>query len=655
MGKSVLFFSRFPADANGGGARREAQLTDLLLPLDYRFISCWDSNCMKKKNTGTACIISWLQKKFSPYKKYWVDEDTWEYVFNLRTVTREWQRLIRENRDIKLVVLDDPIYFYPVVEYVYKKRIPLVGLCQNLESLSLSQLNKKHQLKLFHHEIRLLKKCALVVTISREETFLLQNLNIPALYLPYDPTKSIRERLLKVRERRTHSTKEGFLALGTAGNKATLEGMTALIDYWGSAQNRLKNEKLLVGGYWTRKYLKVTPAENIVILGEIADTKLDDLLSTVKAMICFQEFGSGALTKIREMLLAGVPVLANAHAARSYHEYNGAGVVEFTNIEDLDKAAAMIETMGNPGAPGETNSLTPPLSISGAISTANRELLGKMNVLRDGRSKSPNPGPFNNVNVMNSPSETKNTTPAEVFDWENFNRFSYSKHSHIILFDRNNYEVELFRGKSYPSSWSLKRYQDLLVFSFIKQMLPPGSKLLEVGGGISRIIACFKDQYECWNVDKLAGCGQGPTWVDASGFRLVQDYMGNFNPALPDNYFDFVFSISALEHVPDGGPQLLGNILTDLNRVLKPGCYSLHCFDSILMPSNLWTNKLLPYIFQHEKTFNWFIPYKELSRDGDIFVLSEEIYNKEWRSITGKEYHEYGKPFSYNVLWKKGR
>ena len=166
--------------------------------------------------------------------------------------------------------------------------------------------------------------------------------------------------------------KEGYLVLGTAGNKATLAGMTALIDYWGNPKNKLKDEKLLVAGFWTMKYLKVTPVENIVILGEIPDAKLDDLLSTVKALVCYQKFGSGALTKIREILLAGVPVLANSHAARSYHEYNGAGVVEFVNLKDLDKAAAMIETIGNPGAPGGNKPFEPTQSIS------NQELLNKI-------------------------------------------------------------------------------------------------------------------------------------------------------------------------------------------------------------------------------------------------------------------------------------
>lgn len=240
--------------------------------------------------------------------------------------------------------------------------------------------------------------------------------------------------------------------------------------------------------------------------------------------------------------------------------------------------------------------------------------------------------------------ENKKTPQVKRFKWKDFN-----------LFARENYEEELCGKKLDISSWSLKQYQDLLVFSFIKQMIPPGSRLLEVGGGNSRIINFFKDRYECWNVDKLAGCGQGPTWINTTGFRLVQDYMGNFNPALPSNYFDFVFSISALEHVPDRDPQLLENILTDLNRVLKPGCYSFHCFDAVLKLNRLWTNKLLLYIFQHEKTFNQFIPFEDLCKTDDIFVLPEKIYNQNWRPLSGQEYCEFGRPFSYNVLWKKNR
>jgi len=254
---------------------------------------------------------------------------------------------------------------------------------------------------------------------------------------------------------------------------------------------------------------------------------------------------------------------------------------------------------------------------------------------------------------MKLPFITKRAQQAKGFDWENFDRFSYSKHSHIALFDQLHYEEELYGEKKDVNLWGLKRYDDLLVFSFIKEMIPPGSKLLDIGGGKSRIIRYFKNQYECWNIDKLEGLGQGPISIDTTGYRLVRDYIGNFNPELPPNYFDFVFSISALEHVPGSNPQLLENILTDINRVLKPRCYSLHCFDSILKPDGLWVNNLLHYIFKQEKTFNRLIPYEEICQDKDLFELPEEKFNKNWGRLSGKEYKEYGRPFSYNVLWKK--
>jgi ubiquinone/menaquinone biosynthesis C-methylase UbiE len=238
-------------------------------------------------------------------------------------------------------------------------------------------------------------------------------------------------------------------------------------------------------------------------------------------------------------------------------------------------------------------------------------------------------------------------------DTIDFSQFTYSQTQHIALFAKHNHELELFGKAMDPHLWSMKRYQDLLVFSFIKQVIPEGARILEVGGGASRILAHFKDTYECWNVDKLEGIGRGARQINSSGFHLVRDYIGNFNPELRDNYFDLVFSISALEHVPDKSPIRLGEILRDLNRVLKPGGYSLHCFDSILKPKKMWTNKLLGHIFEKERTINQFMSYAELCAVTDLFVLPESIYNKNWFPHTATPYIEYGKLFSYNVLWKK--
>ncbi|MBN1224347.1 MAG: methyltransferase domain-containing protein [Candidatus Aminicenantes bacterium] len=236
---------------------------------------------------------------------------------------------------------------------------------------------------------------------------------------------------------------------------------------------------------------------------------------------------------------------------------------------------------------------------------------------------------------------------------DDFSDFTYSKKSHFELFDRNDYDLELFKAKFDPSRHPVKRYQDLLVFSFIKQVIPPGSRILDIGGGNSRILRYFKDGYEGWNIDKLEGCGHGPLKIDTSAFRFVQDYIGNFNTDLPDDYFEFVFSISALEHVPQDDPALFQRILEDINRVIKPGGFSLHCFDIVIRENKVWSNDLLTTIFRKTKTLNAFIPFEHILNDPDIFVLSRKVYNKNWLPRTHKTYEEFGKPLSYNVLWKK--
>ncbi len=148
----------------------------------------------------------------------------------------------------------------------------------------------------------------------------------------------------------------------------------------------------------------------------------------------------------------------------------------------------------------------------------------------------------------------------------NFDKFTFSKMDHFNLFLEHNFDEELFGCVVDPGDCDLKVYQDLLIYSFIKFNVPAGSKILDIGGGDSRILKHFKNDYECWNIDKLEGVGNGPTDIDTTGFRLVFDYMGNFNNELPENYFDFVFSISTLEHVPADEAKIHADILKDINR-----------------------------------------------------------------------------------------
>ena len=160
------------------------------------------------------------------------------------------------------------------------------------------------------------------------------------------------------------------------------------------------------------------------------------------------------------------------------------------------------------------------------------------------------------------------TSPVHI-DLSDFQKFTYARRSHWQLFD--GLDVEFFGNQMNLDEHQLKVYQDLLVFAFIKDHIPPGARMLDVGGGMSRVLNFLCKTHECWNIDKLEGLGSGPKDIGQTPYRFVRDYMGNFNPELPDNYFDFVFSISALEHVPQDNPAFFDQIIDDIDRVLKPG------------------------------------------------------------------------------------
>jgi len=234
----------------------------------------------------------------------------------------------------------------------------------------------------------------------------------------------------------------------------------------------------------------------------------------------------------------------------------------------------------------------------------------------------------------------------------NFSHFTYATRWHWQLFDR--YDEELFGKKLNLDEVDLKRYQDLLVFTFIKDYIPEGSRILDVGGGISRLLSYFSQQYECWNIDKLEGIGNGPKGIGNRNYKLVKDYMGNFNEELPDNYFDLVFSVSALEHVPQEDSVFFQNIIDDINRVLRPGGYSLHLFDIVFNEGKIRNiNKLIYHMFLNQKTINSFIHPNKIFSGYDLFFLSEMAYNKIWKKVTKKSYQEFGMPTSVNILWQK--
>lgn len=231
--------------------------------------------------------------------------------------------------------------------------------------------------------------------------------------------------------------------------------------------------------------------------------------------------------------------------------------------------------------------------------------------------------------------------------------FAYARKSHFEKMSPM--AIEVHGQKQEPGSAHLKTYQDLLVYTFLRDRVPPGSRILDVGGGNSRILRRLSTTYECWNVDKFEGVGNGPTDMEkfkSFGYRVVSAFMGDFCPELPDNYFDFVFSVSALEHTPQGQPELYPRIVQDIERVSKNGAWTLHLFDVILRGDSIWASDCMYAFFKCRTTVAPMPDVNALINDPDLHCECQEMYERYWQRFTNEPYETFGRPSNIAVLWQ---
>lgn len=203
----------------------------------------------------------------------------------------------------------------------------VIGLPHNIESLVCC-----HNLCSLEVEIEALCKCDIVFTIAKEEAWLLRLLGVNAHYLPYYPPReavAYFENIRRKRELRVANVQKHFLLLGSATNIPTRSGMQDLVNF--VAQSNI-NFQMSVAGYGTESICQVLHP-NIQFLGTLSVDALELLLECVDALLIYQPPTTGSLTRIPEMLIAGIPVFVNFDAARDYHHVED--VVEYNSFGDL--------------------------------------------------------------------------------------------------------------------------------------------------------------------------------------------------------------------------------------------------------------------------------------------------------------------------------
>jgi SAM-dependent methyltransferase len=138
-------------------------------------------------------------------------------------------------------------------------------------------------------------------------------------------------------------------------------------------------------------------------------------------------------------------------------------------------------------------------------------------------------------------------------------------------------------GTASADTYTLKAMQDAWILDQAREL--DGARILEVGGGYSRVLPTLSGRNSCFNLDRFEGVAGGPSTVpEQPGIRVILGYIGDFEPALEPSSFDFVFSISVVEHIPH---DRLADAFSDMYRCLKPGGRCCHAIDHFVGDAEL--------------------------------------------------------------------
>lgn len=326
-----IYISRFSPSVGGhGGNRRTRQISELLEMLG---VDTWQ---ISMKNVAV--------RSFDRQSPLYTEDSFFDKLYNYNKFLDKIFAYDSEISDSicgcvrDFVVLDDPIFFPKTTRTLIKKSIPVVAVLHNIEAFLPRSLNENFRWKLFCEEIEILRKCRFVITISHEDTFVLKNFGIKCFYYPYYPSLDEVKFYENIKSKRSKTDKIYFVFLGTAYNSPTLLGMDYIYNIWPKIS--MKKYHIVFVGYGVSSYFVTNNDLKISVFGDVSRENLGEILSKCCASIIHQDHGSGALTKIPELLLAGIPVIANIHSARTYHNING--IISYQTDSEL---ASILKTI----------------------------------------------------------------------------------------------------------------------------------------------------------------------------------------------------------------------------------------------------------------------------------------------------------------------
>ena len=324
----IVCNTKFKLDPfSDGGSKRSVQIRELLAQSGVPFT---DDVFALPKNVSWIQLVKWTFRSMSFIRRYYPKgaiKSFRRYIWLVKYYALRIPVVLDKYTDQDVTFLWENTNDRDMLYLLKATGHQVIGLPHNIESLV-----KGRSIKALDKEVFNLRRCDAVFAISKEETWLLRLLGLNAHYLPYYPPQEAQSFLLSIfrkRELRNPNPIKKFALLGSATNSPTRSGMQALIDYVSTQDLPFD---FYVAGYGTESLREVVHPR-ISFMGTLSNEALEKLLVEIDGMIIYQPPTTGALTRIPEMLLAGIPVYANFDASRNYFNVNG--IVTYHSFEEL--------------------------------------------------------------------------------------------------------------------------------------------------------------------------------------------------------------------------------------------------------------------------------------------------------------------------------
>lgn len=324
----LLRWTRFASDPHGTGPeKRSAQILSLCREAGFSLDDMQPPARVSRWQTWTAGLGARLR-----HGNHASVDHAGIGLLGYRT--RFYQEALSVHRGPR-VLLWETTYDTLLPKLAREAGYKIIALPHNLESLVSEKVFSNpayNPLADLTDEVKRLALADAIFTISKEERWLLEARGLTPHYLPFYPTATLADECALIRSKRsalanTDTRSSGpLLILGAALNPATARGMTVQLDWLAKLGPSMPH--IIVVGPETETRFAPYRSSRVELLGRVPRTQLVALLESCAALLIHTIAGAGAVTRIPEALLAGVPVIANSNAARDQHGTAGVHVYD---------------------------------------------------------------------------------------------------------------------------------------------------------------------------------------------------------------------------------------------------------------------------------------------------------------------------------------